>query len=35
MSHNAYKNISFEKEARENEDNMDYIANRTHFAEWD
>ena len=34
MSHNAYRNISFEKEARENEDNMDYIANRKHFAEW-
>lgn len=34
FSHNAYKHISFEVEAYENEMNVSYLNNRKHFAEW-
>ena len=34
MSYNAYKNLSFEKEAKSNEENLDYLSTRQHFAEW-
>lgn len=34
FSHNAYRNISFEKEAYNNESNLDYIKDRSLFAEW-
>lgn len=30
--HKAYKNISFEREAYENEDNLNYLNNRKHYA---
>lgn len=30
----AYRNISFEREAYENESNIDYLKNRSHFAQW-
>lgn len=31
---NAYKNLSFEKEAYENESNLNYLKNRKRFAMW-
>lgn len=31
---NAYRNISFEKEAKQNEMNLTYLESRTHFAQW-
>lgn len=34
FSHSAYKNISFEVEAYENQLKIDYINNRKHFAQW-
>lgn len=34
MSFNAYKNLSFEKEAKGNESDINYLANRKRFAEW-
>lgn len=30
--HKAYRSISFEKEAYENESNMDYLSTRKHYA---
>lgn len=32
FSHKAYKDISFEKEAKQNEDNLEYLNNRKRFA---
>jgi hypothetical protein len=29
-----YRNISFEKEAYENQDNFEYLKERKHFAMW-
>lgn len=34
MSSKAYKNISFEKEAYTYENNLTYLGNRKHFAQW-
>lgn len=34
MSFNAYKNLSFEKEAKSNESDINYLTNRKRFAEW-
>ncbi len=34
INKNAYKSISFEKEAFENERNLDYLSNRRHYAQW-
>lgn len=34
MTGNAYRNISFEKEARANEGNLSYLDVRRHFAQW-
>lgn len=34
FNQNAYKSISFEKEAYENERNLDYLSNRRHYAQW-
>ena len=34
FSHNAYRNISFEKEAYANENNLNYLKNRKHYAMW-
>lgn len=34
FSNNAYKHISFEVEAYENEMNVTYLNNRKHFAQW-
>lgn len=31
---NAYRNISFEKEAYENEYNSNYLKTRKHYAQW-
>ena len=31
---NGYYDISFEKEAYENQDNMEYLKNRKHYAMW-
>lgn len=31
---NAYRSISFEKEAYSNENNLEYLKNRKHFAQW-
>lgn len=31
-AHKAYKNIKFEKEAYVNENNLEYLKNRSHFA---
>jgi hypothetical protein len=31
---NAYRNISFEKEAYENESNLNYLSTRKHFNQW-
>ncbi len=33
-SYRAYKDLSFEKEAYENENNLQYLPNRTLFAHW-
>jgi len=30
----AYRGLSFEKEAYNNEDNLEYLATRKHFAQW-
>ena len=30
----AYRNISFEKEAYANEENLDYLKTRKHYAQW-
>lgn len=30
----AYMTISFEKEAYDNADNLDYLLHRSHFAQW-
>lgn len=35
MKDNAYRNISFEREAYANEHNSDYLSKRKHFAFWD
>lgn len=32
-SHTAYRNISFEKEAYSNEENLDYLKTRKHYAQ--
>ena len=34
FSHKAYRNISFEKEAYNNEKDLNYIKNRKIFAQW-
>lgn len=34
INKNAYKSISFEKEAYENERNLDYLSNRRRYAQW-
>lgn len=34
FSKKAYNNISFEKEAKQNETNLEYIRNRKRFAQW-
>ena len=34
FSYNAYRNLSFEKEAKSNEKNMEYINTRKKFAQW-
>lgn len=34
FSHIAYRNISFEKEAYSNQNNLDYLKVRKHFAQW-
>ena len=34
MSGRAYKNISFEREAFDNQSNMEYLKTRKHFAQW-
>lgn len=34
MTGNAYRNISFEKEARVSEGNLSYLDVRRHFAQW-
>jgi len=34
FSHKAYKTISFEREAYANEDNLQYLDTRKHFAQW-
>lgn len=34
MKGNAYRNISFEKEAYQNETNLNYLKCRKHFAQW-
>lgn len=34
MSGNAYRNISFEREAYDNEENMSYLTNRKRYAMW-
>lgn len=34
FSHNAYRNISFEKEAYANEKNLNYLKSRKHYAQW-
>lgn len=34
FSHKAYKNISFEREAYNNQDNLDYIETRISYAQW-
>lgn len=31
---NAYRSISFEREAYDNDDNMDYLQYRQHYAQW-
>ena len=32
--HKAYKNISFEKEAYSNDQNLNYLQSRVHFQQW-
>lgn len=32
--YNAYRNISFEREAYDNEHNLSYLAGRKHYAMW-
>lgn len=34
INKNAYRNISFEKEAYSNENNLEYLKSRKHFAQW-
>lgn len=34
FKHQAYRNISFEKEAREHESDFEYLKNRKHFSMW-
>lgn len=34
MKGNAYRNISFEKEAYSNQYNLAYLGKRKHFAQW-
>ena len=34
FSNNAYRNISFEQEAYNNEKNLKYLKERKHFAQW-
>lgn len=34
FSHKAYRSISFEKEAYDNEDNLNYLNTRVRFAQW-
>lgn len=34
MKGNAYKNISFEKEAYDNQHDLQYLSNRKHFNMW-
>ena len=34
MNGNAYRNISFEKEAYDNQNNLDYIKTRKRYAMW-
>lgn len=34
INKNAYRNISFEKEAYSNENNLEYLKTRKHFAQW-
>lgn len=34
MSYNAYKNLSFEREAKANELDYEYLSTRKHFAQW-
>ena len=34
MSKNAYRNLSFEKEAKSNEINLSYLDDRKKFAQW-
>lgn len=34
FSHKAYRSISFEREAYENEKNLDYLNTRQRFAQW-
>lgn len=34
FSYNAYKNISFEKEAKSSETNLNYLSTRERFAQW-
>ena len=34
FSHKAYRNISFEQEAYDNEKNLEYLKERKHFAQW-
>lgn len=34
MKGNAYRSISFEKEAYSNQYNMAYLNNRKHFSQW-
>lgn len=33
-SGNAYRNISFEREAYDNEDDLSYLSQRKHYAQW-
>lgn len=33
-THNAYKHISFEREAYDNERNLRYLETRKHFSQW-
>ncbi len=34
VNKNAYKNISFEKEAYKHESNLDYLSSRKRYAQW-
>lgn len=33
-SHKTYRSISFEKEAYEHQDDLQYLTNRKHYAQW-